>query len=160
MNDFMKKAFKVYDKEWALVTAGNMENFNTMTISWGGLGTIWNKPVATVYVKPIRHTHSFLDSNEYFTVSFFDEKYKKDLGVLGTLSGRDGDKVAKTSLTPVALERGVGFAQSELTFVCRKVFSQQFDINCVPEKWREGVYSRYEPHYMYIGYIEDAFGEV
>ena len=70
MNDFMKKAFRVYDKEWALVTAGTMGNFNTMTISWGGLGTLWNKPVATVYVKPIRHTHSFLDSNEYFTVSF------------------------------------------------------------------------------------------
>ena len=27
MKDFMKKAFRVYDKEWALVTAGNMEKF-------------------------------------------------------------------------------------------------------------------------------------
>mgnify|MGYP005612714143 CR=1 FL=1 len=75
MKDFITKSFNIFDKEWALVTAGNLDNYNTMTISWGGLGTLWNRPVATVYVKPIRHTHDFLDTNEYFTVSFFDEKY-------------------------------------------------------------------------------------
>ena len=48
---FDVNAFEIYDKDWALLTAGSAEKFNTMTISWGGLGTLWNKPVVTVYVK-------------------------------------------------------------------------------------------------------------
>lgn len=155
MNDFMKKAFRVYDKEWALVTAGTMENFNTMTISWGGLGTIWNKPVATVYVKPIRYTHSFLDSNEYFTVSFFDEKYKKDLGVLGTLSGRDGDKVAKTSLTPVGIGDSVSFKEAKITLLCKKIYRQDLITDTMPQEAIDKYYIDEAPHTMFIGEVID-----
>ena len=75
--------FTQFDKKWALVTAGNQDSFNTMTISWGGMGTIWNKPVATVYVRTSRYTHEFMDNNDYFTVSFFPEEYKQTLGILG-----------------------------------------------------------------------------
>ena len=71
-----------------------------MTISWGGLGTIWNKPVATVYVRNTRYTHEFMDNNEYFTVSFYPEECKSVLGVLGSKSGRDMDKMKETGLTP------------------------------------------------------------
>lgn len=155
MNDFMKKAFRVYDKEWALVTAGTMGNFNTMTISWGGLGTLWNKPVATVYVKPIRHTHSFLDSNEYFTVSFFDEKYKKDLGVLGTLSGRDGDKVAKTSLTPVSVGNSISFKEAKITLLCKKIYRQDLITDTMPQEAIDKYYIDEAPHTMFIGEVID-----
>ena len=55
--DFTTNIFEQFDKKWALLTAGNSEDFNTMTISWGGMGTIWNKPVATVYVRTSRLTH-------------------------------------------------------------------------------------------------------
>ncbi len=154
--------FRKFSEQWAIVSAGSIDDYNCMTLSWGMLGNVWEHPGAavTIYVRPDRYTFEFMEKNDYFVISFLPEENRKDAEILGTLSGRDGDKMAKTSLTPLALEKGVGFAQSELTFVCRKVFSQQFDVNCVPEKWREGVYSRYEPHYMYIGYIEDAFGEV
>ena len=43
--------FSEFDQVWALVTAGTPDNFNTMTISWGGMGTLWGKPVATVYIR-------------------------------------------------------------------------------------------------------------
>ena len=48
MMEFKTDIFTLFDKKWALVTAGGQDSFNTMTISWGGMGTIWNKPVATV----------------------------------------------------------------------------------------------------------------
>ena len=155
MNDFMKKAFRVYDKEWALVTAGNMGNFNTMTISWGGLGTLWNKPVATVYVKPIRHTHSFLDSNEYFTVSFYGEEYRKDLAVLGTLSGRDGDKVAKTSLTPVSVGNSISFKEAKITLLCKKIYRQDLITDTMPQEAIDKYYIDEAPHTMFIGEVID-----
>lgn len=155
MKDFMKKAFSAYDKEWALVTAGNTENYNTMTISWGGLGTLWNKPVATVYVKPIRYTHSFLDENEYFTVSFYDEKYRQDLGVLGTLSGRDGDKVAKTALTPVAVGESVSFKQAKITLLCKKIYRQDLITDTMPQDAIDKYYIDEAPHTMFIGHVID-----
>ena len=58
--------FKVYNADWALLTAGSLSDFNTMTISWGGMGTLWNKSVATVYVRPCRHTYGYMEENEYF----------------------------------------------------------------------------------------------
>ncbi len=155
MKDFMKKAFRVYDKEWALVTAGTADNYNTMTISWGGLGTIWNKPVATVYVKPIRYTHRFLDENEYFTVSFFDEKYREDLALLGTLSGRDGDKVAKTALTPVTAGQSMTFEQATLTLLCKKIYRQDLITDTMPQEAIDKYYIDEEPHTMFIGEVVD-----
>ena len=153
MKNFMEKSFELFDKGWALVTAGTVENYNTMTISWGGLGTLWNKPVATVYVKPIRHTHSFLDSNEFFTVSFFDEKYRKDLGVLGTLSGRDGDKVAKTALTAVSVGNSVSFKEAKLTLLCKKIYRQDMDKSFMPDFAVEKYYTDEAEHTMFVGQV-------
>ncbi len=152
--------FKKFNDQWGIVTAGGIDDYNCMTLGWGMMGNVWAHPgsALTIYVQPSRYTFEYMEKNDYFTVCFLPEEHRADAEILGTLSGRDGDKVAKTKLTPVAMEHGVGFVESELTFVCRKVCSQQFDINCVPEAMRKGMYSRLEPHYFYIGYIEDAFG--
>ena len=114
--------FSQFDKKWALLTAGTKNSFNSMTISWGGLGTLWNKPAATVYVRQSRYTHDFMDNNEYFTVSFYPEEFKKQLGVLGTKSGRDMDKMNDSGLTPVEVGESVSFKEAEVTLVCRKLF--------------------------------------
>ena len=153
MKNFMEKSFELFDKGWALVTAGTVENYNTMTISWGGLGTLWNKPVTTVYVKPIRHTHSFLDSNEYFTVSFFDNEYRQDLSVLGTLSGKDGDKVAKTSLTAVSVGNSVSFKEAKLTLLCKKIYRQDLDKSFMPDFAVEKYYTDEAEHTMFVGQV-------
>ena len=153
--------FRMFNDRWALVTAGTIENYNTMTIAWGSMGTVWGpphqgKPILTVYVAPARYTHSFLVKNDFFTVSFFPEKYRRDLTVLGSKSGRDGDKVALTGLTPVAVEHGVDFEQAEMTFVCKKIYSHQFEREKTPIEVREWIYNRSEPHEMFIGEIVDV----
>ena len=113
--EFNTDIFAQYNKKWALLTAGDNDSFNTMTISWGGLGTLWNKPVATTYVRTSRYTHEFLDNNDYFTVSFFPEEYKKQLGVLGSKSGRDMDKIHDSGLTPKSVDGSVTFEEAEVT---------------------------------------------
>lgn len=154
--------FRKFSTQWGIVTAGSIDDYNCMTLGWGMMGNIWGHPGAalTIYVQPSRYTFQFMQKNDYFTVCFLPEEYRKAGEILGTLSGRDCDKVAAAGLTPLAMEHGVGFAQSELTFVCKKICAQQFDIDCVPEHMRNGMYSRLEPHYMYIGYVVDAFGEM
>lgn len=154
--DFQTNAFEIFGEEWALVTAGTEGCFNTMTIAWGGLGTLWSKPVATVYVKPIRYTHEFLEKNEYFTVSFFEKEYKKALGILGSRSGRDGDKVAAAGLTPVYLKNSVTFQEARVTLLCRKIYRQELDISAMPEDVAKAYYEVEAAHTMYVGEVVEV----
>ncbi len=146
--------FSQFGKKWALVTAGPLEKYNTMTIAWGGLGTLWSKPVVTVYVKPIRYTWNFLNDNDYFTVSFFSDAYRNDLLILGKKSGRNGDKVAETTLKPVACDHEtVSFEQAELTIVCKKIYWQDMKTDTLPESIVDAYYKTEEPHRMFVGEV-------
>ncbi len=153
--EFSTDVFSCFNRKWALLTAGTKEDYNTMTISWGGLGTLWGKPVATVYVKPIRYTWQFMERYDVFTVSFYPEDYRQDLTLLGELSGRDGDKVARTRLTPAFLKEGVSFEQAEITLVCRKLYAQDLDRGAMPEGVKNTIYATEEPHRMFIGEVID-----
>jgi len=151
--EFNTNIFEQYDKKWALLTAGDKDKFNTMTISWGGLGTLWNKPVATVYVRTSRYTNEFMKDNDYFTVSFYPEEYKKTLGVLGSKSGRDMDKIHESGLTPKKVENGVTFAEAEVTLVCKKMICQRLEPeNMIPEIAKQ-FYENEAEHDMYVGEV-------
>lgn len=71
IKDIEMKPFSILDEEWALVTAGTKDKFNTMTISWGSFGMIWYKPVISIYIRKTRYTFDFIEKNDYFTVSFY-----------------------------------------------------------------------------------------
>ena len=117
----------IIGKEWMLVTAGTPDNFNTMTASWGGMGFLWGKPVAFVFVRPERYTHQFVEANERLTLAFFGSEHRDILNFCGTKSGRDYDKVKETGLVPVATETGnVTFEQARLTLECRKLYKTKF----------------------------------
>ena len=151
--EFNTNIFEQYDKKWALLTAGDKDKFNTMTISWGGLGTLWNKPVATVYVRTSRYTNEFMKDNDYFTVSFYPEDCKKTLGVLGSKSGRDMDKIHESGLTPKEVENGITFEEAEVTLVCRKLICQRLEPeNMIPEIAKQ-FYENEAQHEMYVGEV-------
>ena len=155
MEDFNVDVFKAFGEDWALVTAGTEGNYNTMTIGWGGLGTLWGRPAATVYVKKNRYTHDFLEKNDWFTVSFFPAAYKKALGYLGSHSGRDGDKVAAAGLTPVYLENAVTFREASVTLLCRKMYAHDFDVSAVPADVKNAFYASEPAHTMYVGEVTE-----
>lgn len=143
----------MFNDDWALVSAGTIDDYNTMTISWGGFGTLWSKPVVTVYVKPIRYTYQFLEKNDYFTVTFFDQQYKKDLGILGSKSGRDGDKVALTNLHVKPLDQAVTFEEAKTTILCRKIYAEDLNLDKMPKDVIEKYYTTEASHRMYIGEV-------
>ena len=150
---FEIEAFSQFDKKWALLCAGNMGHHNAMTISWGGVGTLWGKPVATVYVKPIRYTWQFMEESEYFTVSFYPEEYRKALAVMGSKSGRDIDKDAAAGLTPKAVLETVTFEEAEVTLLCKKIYWQDLATENMPQDVVHDYYTVEEPHRMYIGEV-------
>ncbi|MCR5430024.1 MAG: flavin reductase [Eubacterium sp.] len=147
--------FTKFDKQWALLTAGDETNFNTMTISWGGLGTLWGKPIATTYVRESRYTREFMDNNDYFTVSFYPEEYKKVLTVMGSKSGRDIDKMNESGLTPEALGQSMTFKEAEMTLVCKKLTKQLIEPDNMPQDVKDMFYGDEDWHYMYIGEVVD-----
>ncbi|MBQ7431955.1 MAG: flavin reductase [Lachnospiraceae bacterium] len=153
---FETDIFQQFDKQWALLTAGTAEDFNTMTISWGGMGTLWHKPVVTVYVRDSRYTYEYMENNEYFTVSFYPQAYKKTLGVLGTKSGREMDKIHDSGLTPKGLPQSVTFEEAEVTLVCRKLFQQELEVDHMPEDVAKAFYEGMAPHVMVIGEVVEV----
>ena len=148
--------FELIGKDWALVTAGDSESFNTMTISWGGMGIMWNKPVTFTFIRPQRHTFGFLENNGYFSLSFFDESYRKALSFCGSHSGRDVDKVKETGLTPAFTEDGVPyFEEARLVLVCKKLYGQFLGEESVVEEAVKGNYNN-DYHKMYVSEIVKA----
>ncbi len=163
--DFRSKryeVFNIFDVEWGLAAAGTIEDFDGCTIGWGSMGEIWglpnqSRPVLTIYVNPLRYTADYLLKHEYFSVSFFPAEYRKDLAVLGSKSGRDCDKFAFTSLTPEPHGQTVTFSEADLTFICRKLYYEQFN----PEHFAHDVREFYTahrqpPHYEFIGQVEEV----
>lgn len=141
IKDLTENFFESISKEWMLITAGTPEHFNTMTASWGGIGFLWNKPVAFVFIRPERYTYEFAEKNEYLTLSFLGDENRQIYNICGSKSGRDTDKVQETGLKPLPTPEGnITFEQSRLTLECRKLYSRMLEpesfIDKQPlEKW-------------------------
>ncbi|MBP1737478.1 MAG: hypothetical protein H6Q60_1359 [Oscillospiraceae bacterium] len=151
--------FSQIGDQWMLITAGTHEKCNTMTASWGGLGVLWAKNVATLYIRPQRYTYEFLEANGTFTLSFFGEDYRKELALCGSRSGRELDKIGQCGFTVEISDDGAPyFAEAKLVLVCKKLYYQ--DINpanfCDPSLVEH--YSNNDYHRMYIGEIIQALG--
>ncbi|HOD67156.1 MAG TPA: flavin reductase family protein [candidate division Zixibacteria bacterium] len=153
--DIPDNAFKLIADDWMLITAGGPGAFNTMTASWGGVGELWHRKIAICFVRPTRYTYEFMNRHEFFTLTFFDERYREVLNLCGRRSGRDFDKMGGIGLTPIASPRGsVYFAEARLVLECRKVYTHDLDPARFLDPAIEQEYPRRDYHRMYIGQIE------
>ena len=147
-------------KNWMLITAGrNTEAFNTMTASWGTMGYLWEKNVAIVFIRPQRYTKEFVDANDIFTLSFYDDAYRNALTICGTKSGRDTNKVAEAGLTPMATPAGsVAFAEANMIFEWRKLYAAPIDSAAfIDTAIINTLYPNRDFHTVYIGEIINAY---
>jgi len=146
--------FSLIGKDWMLITAGTVDNYNTMTASWGGLGHLWNKNVCFVFVRPSRYTYEFMEKNDTFSLSFFTEEWRKALTICGTRSGRDIDKAKETGLKPILGNHNTTvFEQARLIIECKKIYYQDFDPARFLDPSIEKNYNGSNYHRMYIGEI-------
>ena len=162
VREFSGSPFLRLDEQWMLVTAGNVEsdkgNWNTMTASWGGLGVLWNKDVAFIFIRPSRRTFGFANDEGLFTLSFFDETHRSVLNLCGEKSGRDTDKATAAGLSPVYFENGpvkgaVSFMEAREILICKKIYTQDFDKALFLDESIEKNYNGSDYHRMYIGEI-------
>ena len=119
---------------------------------------MWNKPAAFLLVKPTRYTFEFISRHDEITVSFYDDKYRKALGIFGSVSGREVNKSEATGFTPKVLEHGVTYEEAAETVVCQKLFMQQLDIEKFPDL-AAPFYSRpgeAQAHYLIIAEVKEV----
>ena len=152
MNPFTK-----IGKEWALVTAGNKSQFNTMTVSWGGVGVLWGKNVTYIFIRQSRYTKELIDSGDFFSLSFFGEEYRSALNYCGANSGRDKDKFAEAGLTP-AFRHSIPYPdEANLVILCRKMAAVPITEDTFIDKDRMSKwYKDNDMHTMYVGEIIDV----
>ncbi|AEF85033.1 conserved hypothetical protein [Treponema primitia ZAS-2] len=145
--------------EWMLITAGDVSgdkgNWNTMTASWGGLGVLWGKNVAFMFIRNTRHTLEFANAASLFSLSFFDKPFHKALEIAGAKSGRDIDKAKEGGLTPIVFSDGsLGFKEAKEVISCRKLYAHDFDPALFVDKTIDPkIYPQKDYHRMYIGEI-------
>lgn len=160
IKDLQGNAVSMFDDKWCLITAGTKENYNTMTASWGAMGELWNKDVCFIFIRPQRYTLEFTEREDYFTLSFFGDEYKKALAFCGRNSGRDCDKAKETGLTPMEIDGSMSFEESETVIVCKKLFYQDIDPEGFVDKTVDGVcYPEKDYHRMYVGEVVSCYNK-
>jgi flavin reductase (DIM6/NTAB) family NADH-FMN oxidoreductase RutF len=153
---------------WMLITAGDVRTdkgaWNTMTASWGALGVIWNMDVAICLVRPSRHTFSFINKVDSYSLSFFDGQ-REALNVCGSMSGRDTDKAAAAGLTPIVFpDAAVGFKEATEVISCGKLYTHDLAPAHFLDKEIAKNYPDGDYHRLFIGRVlslhfkEDAQG--
>ncbi len=157
IRDLNENAVKLISDDWALLTAADRDkdSCNPMTVSWGGIGELWGKDTATVYVRESRYTKGLMDKEDHFSLCFFDKEYRPALSFCGSHSGRDCDKIKETGLTPVYDENAPYFKEAKIVLICRKEACLYLDENSfldreIMQKW----YSDHDMHYIYFSEIE------
>lgn len=152
--EITKNVFDMIGKQWMLVSATKDGKTNAMTASWGGLGVMWGKNVAFVFIRESRYTKEFVDGSDKMVLSFFSEDYRKMLGYMGTVSGRTEDKIEKAGLT---LTENDTFKEAELSMICKKLYAapmsaEDFVSKEELDKW----YKDGDMHTMYVVEIEEV----
>ena len=152
-------AVKLFANDWMLLSAGNDTSMNMMTIAWGALGELWGKPIVTVYVSTDRYTYKFLEDNEYFTVTAFPEQFRDKLQYIGSVSGRDEDKVKGSGLTPEFTKLGNPiYKEANLAIECKKIYAEQLKKELMPLEQRQWYdEKKLGVHMMYIGEIVNVW---
>jgi flavin reductase (DIM6/NTAB) family NADH-FMN oxidoreductase RutF len=154
-DQIQESSFKLVGDVWMLITAGPIDHFNTMTASWGGFGVIWNKDIVWCVIRPQRYTYEFMESSEFFTLSFLGEEHRDALWVCGSKSGRDCDKVAETGLSPVAgfTPNTTVFSEARIIMECKKLYTQDIDPTRFVDPAIDTNYPNKDYHRMYMGEI-------
>jgi len=142
---------------WLSLFAGDfsLSQYNAMTISWGSYGQVWNRMFFQVFVRPTRYTYEFMERFDTFTLNAFEPEYEHALSIIGSKSGRYGDKLALAGLTAEASRKVAApcFNEARLVIECHKIYWQDLDRTHFLESTIESNYPKKDYHRVYFGEI-------
>lgn len=150
--------FQMIGKDWMLVTAGDAKKANTMTASWGGVGVMWGKNVAFVFIRDSRFTKEFIDREGTFSLSFPSETYRKEMKFLGAVSGRDEDKIKEAGVHVEYMDGIPYIDEGNMVMTCRvmsrtPIKKEDYIDPSIDDAW----YASGDYHNMYIAEITGVY---
>lgn len=163
--DYAGEIFKALPRG-ILLTSEAEDCVNAMTIGWGTIGIEWGTPIFTAYVRTSRFTYDLLERTGEFTICAplgeLSQTAAKAIGICGSKSGRDVDKLAKAGvhLVEADIVRPPAIKELPLTFECRVVFSQLQPIKDISSRFKNFYVpntAHSEPHVAYYGEILKSY---
>jgi flavin reductase (DIM6/NTAB) family NADH-FMN oxidoreductase RutF len=156
LDDILEGAFRFGGSTWALLTAEKDGKANAMTVSWGGVTYIWDRTCAVVYVRESRYTRELMDASKRFSLSFLNhEEFADTKEYMGTVSGRDEDKIAGSGLNINHCEDVPFIDEAGDVLICKVLYRQLMKEECcVNGRIIADYYDKGDYHYMYIAEIK------
>ncbi len=152
--DLEGNPFAMIGKQWMLISAGMKSSLNPMTASWGGLGVLWNRPVAYCFIRPSRHTFKVMDQNPVYSICFLPEEHREILNYCGSHSGRSVNKIAECRLDVIEDESGgCYYAQADVALICRRLYQQDLEPTRFLDSSIESNYRGTDYHRFYVGEV-------
>lgn len=154
-DDFHYSAVKLIHRDWLQISAKSDGRVNTMTASWGGMGQMWEKDAAFIFIRPQRFTKTLIDKTNNLTLQVLPETMRKTNGYFGRVSGFDEDKIKQSGVTVLKQDNHIYFEESDVVMFCKKLFAQElleqsFIDKDLVSKW----YPENDFHTMYVVAIE------
>ena len=156
IQDFTCNPFTSIGKDWMLISAAKKDgSANTMTAAWGGLGWLWERPVAYLFVRQSRFTKEFIDETGKVSLSFLGKGFRKEFGYLGTISGRQEDKIAHSGLT-LSFDEEIPFFEESETVIFGHIISEQIvtEDTFLDETIAQNHYTDHNLHSVYVLQID------
>lgn len=138
---------------------GSGKSCNPMTIGWASYGIMWNKPVFTVMVRPVRYSFSLLEEDGDFTINVPSDTMKKEVGICGSKSGRDIDKIEACNFTTEQSHMvSVPFIKEcPIYLECRTIFTNDVIAGSLKKEMIDMYYPHADLHRFYYGEILGAW---
>lgn len=158
-NEYSTEALEQLRKG-AFLTVKDGDEVNTMTIGWGSISVVWNKPIFMVAVRYSRHTYNIIEKAKEFTVSIpLAKDLKKELAYCGTKSGRDVNKFEECNLTLLEGQKisTPVIEECELHYECKVVYQQAMEPATLDEGIKKRFYLDNDYHVLYFGEIVDSY---
>ncbi|MDA3810164.1 MAG: flavin reductase family protein [Spirochaetaceae bacterium] len=155
----LPEVLKKLDKPGLILGSG--EECNPMTIGWASYGIMWNKPVFTIMVRPVRHSFTLLEQIKEFTINVPSDNMNKEIGICGSKSGRDFDKLELCDFTA---ENSYAISvpyikECPIHLECRTVFTNDVIAGSLNKEMIDLYYPHADLHRFYYGEIMGAWRE-
>ena len=158
----LQQTFSLLSKPGLLLASTKPDGeANVMTIGWGSVGIVWGIPVFTVLVRPSRYTYEFVEATRAFTVNVPTEAMRSWVGVCGTRSGREIDKIGAydVAVSPAQQVDGITIDTCPMVYECRIVHHNDVVPAHLDKAIEARAYGGADYHRLYYGEILAAFAD-
>ena len=161
VNAYAKETLRILDRYGCLLVSGSTRKANVMTIGWGLIGPLWEKPFFIVAVRPSRYTYKFIEETGDFTVNVPKMGMEDIVSYCGSVSGRDHDKFKEKELTVEPGKKVSSPIVSDciIHYECKVAYKTKVAPSGLPREILRSCYPYDDYHTLYFGEVLATYAD-